>query len=53
MNDEYRQALQVLEDKRVAYEMAEGNYIDVAYHELKAAEARVMAIINEAKVVRK
>lgn len=51
MTDEYRQALAVLEKARTNYDNAEENFESTAYHELKAAEERVMAIIREQKVV--
>lgn len=51
MTDEYRQALVALENARAKYEIVEENFEGVAYHELKLAEERVMAIIRERKVV--
>lgn len=49
MNEEYRQALEDLEVKRTLYAHANKNYEAVAYHEMKAAEERVIAIIKEMK----
>lgn len=49
MTKEYRQALEDLNVKRAMYDIAEEDYEEVAYHELKAAEARVMALIKEQK----
>lgn len=51
MTDEYNQALKDLESARINFDNAEDNYIDVAYHQLKAAEERVMAIIRERRKV--
>lgn len=49
MNKEYRQAVEDLNVKRVMYSLASEDFEDVAYHELKAAEARVEALLREAK----
>lgn len=49
MNEEYRQALEDLEVKRTLYAHANKNYEAVAYHEMKAAEEKVRAIIEEIK----
>lgn len=49
MTDEYRQALEKLEIARQNYEIAEENFENTAYFELKAAEERVMALIRERK----
>ncbi len=49
MTEEYRQALEDLNVKRAMYDIADEDYEEVAYHELKAAEARVMALIKEQK----
>lgn len=49
LTEEYRQALEDLNVKRAMYEIADKDYEEVAYHELKAAEARVEAIIKAAK----
>lgn len=50
MTDEYRQALVALENARSNYEQVDIEYEGVAYHELKLAEERVMAIIRERRV---
>lgn len=50
MTDEYRQALAELEMARTNYDNAEENFESTAYHELKAAEERVMALIREKRV---
>lgn len=52
MTDEYRQALAELERARENYNEVNGNFESTAYHELKAAEERVMAIIREFKGVK-
>ncbi|WP_312668465.1 hypothetical protein [Tissierella praeacuta] len=53
MTDEYRQALLDLERARQNYDETLEEFEGVAYHELKAAEERVMAIIREQRMVRK
>lgn len=50
MTDEYRQALQKLDQARINYDNADSTFLDTAYYELKAAEERVMAIIRERRV---
>ncbi len=50
MNKEYRQAIEDLNVKRVMYSLASQEFEEVAYHELKAAEARVEALVRESKV---
>lgn len=52
MTDEYRQALAELERARANYDEVNRNFESTAYHELKAAEERVMAIIREFKEVK-
>lgn len=49
MKDEYRQAIEDLNVKRVMYSLASEDFEEVAYHELRAAEARVEALVREAK----
>ncbi|MEY8416706.1 hypothetical protein AAK964_10425 [Tissierella praeacuta] len=53
MTDEYRQALKELEKARANYDETLEEFEGVAYHELKAAEERVAAIIREQRMVRK
>lgn len=49
MNKEYRQAIEDLNVKRVMYSLASEDFEEVAYLEMKAAEARVEALLREAK----
>ncbi|CAK7002641.1 hypothetical protein [Tissierella sp.] len=49
MTNEYRQAVQNLKHKQLMYELASQDFEEVAYHEMKAAEARVEALVREAK----
>lgn len=46
---EYLQALEDLRVKRAAYDFAEPEFEEVAYHEMKAAQARVEALAREMK----
>lgn len=46
MTEEYRQALEALEIARNHYNLVNKEFEEVAFRELQAAEARVMAIIN-------
>lgn len=50
MTDEYRQALKELERARANYDETSELFESIAYHELKAAEERVMALIRERRV---
>lgn len=50
MTDEYRQALKELERARANYEQVDIEYEGVAFHELKLAEERVMALIRERRI---
>lgn len=52
MNEEYRQALEDLNVKTTMYALASEKFEEVAYLEMKAAQARVDAIIKEAKEVK-
>lgn len=49
MNEELKQAIKDLNYKQRQYFYADTEFEPVAYHELKAAQARVDAIIKEAK----
>lgn len=51
LNEKYRQALKELERARCNYDETSNDFEGVAYHELRAAEDRVMAIIKERKEV--
>lgn len=52
MNTEYRQALEKLQIAKQNYDETLDDFEGVAYHELRAAEDRVMAIIKERKEVK-
>lgn len=49
MPNEYQQALEDLKIKQFNYGLASEAYESVAYHEMKAAEERVNAIIRDLK----
>ncbi len=53
MTDEYRQVLKELEKARANYDETPDEFEAIAYHELKAAEERVMVIIRKQRMVRK
>jgi len=49
MTEELRQALKNLKAKIDMYNLATEEFEEVAYHEMKAAQARVNALLKEAK----
>jgi len=53
MNEELRQAIKNLKAKIDMYNLSTEEFEEVAYYEMKAAQARVNALIKEAKEVLK
>ena len=53
MTEEFRQAIKNLKAKIDMYNLATEKFEEVAYYEMKAAQARVNALIKEAKEVLK
>jgi len=51
VNDEIRQAIADLNHKRIMYSLSSEEFEDVMYHEMRAAELRLSALIKEQKEV--